>query len=879
MRFKQVISLVLAASVLAPSSIAVNAADKTEPAKREYVISEFVRSVGRNNLTIKTDQTDKILKAFTDSEDVEEEYRDDIARAKAYNLIKGYEDGTLKPLDTVRRIEAMVMLSRALPDELDEVTEPIGFSDVPEWAKADIDRLSAAGLVKGYGDGTLGAEDRITVEQVGLITDRSDNILNTVDVGESFYGYVNNKIMRNYDASGETVIDPIHGALITTETSWSHFEDRMQEVSEQEMDVLKRLIDGEIEFEKGTAEQRVYDFYDCIKHIDEDRPKDRETYYEFRDRIIDANTPEELMAVAADLYKETGVRILYYATAELDKDSNIACPTVQMMAPEYASMIAFDDRSEKKYAEKYKDALADYAALVSKKFDKHDAKLAYQIQRDTMSNENYMFIYILLRAIRMMIDDTYTEEQFEADIEYIEAQHPEMSGYDSEEETQQSFTVEELDALGDIKLGSVLSEIGFHDFDKIIVNNGYEDIIKNTKIDANNLDAYKINAVMQLSSEVGYTPTTSEEKALENLNLLSQDALAGISYPDDDYDDEDYGFYIGEDVSEDEEFEYTISRVAEYLPNDIGIVFCHEYFTDDDYNSIGDIYYAIKDAYAERFDNNEWLDDETKENAKKKLEKGKMTAVVGYPDNYGFIEIVPREEGGTFTRNMMNINKETLKLDIQACADPSFIHTMMLMPPDEVNACYIPTLNSLNIPAGILGDIFYDRDRSYAQNLGSIGAIIGHEIGHAFDDSGSQYDENGSLKNWWSDEAAEEYEKIKQYFIDYYEGYEVVDGVVQDSATTIGENMADFAGMTVVMDILKGDKEAQKEALEAYASVWARIGSESLITSEYYLQDVHSSDNVRVDAVVASLPEFYEIYDIDEDDPMYVAPEDRLKLW
>ncbi|MBR0366069.1 MAG: M13 family peptidase, partial [Clostridia bacterium] len=137
----------------------------------------------------------------------------------------------------------------------------------------------------------------------------------------------------------------------------------------------------------------------------------------------------------------------------------------------------------------------------------------------------------------------------------------------------------------------------------------------------------------------------------------------------------------------------------------------------------------------------------------------------------------------------------------------------------------------------------------------------------------------GSLKNWWSDEAAEEYEKIKQYFIDYYEGYEVVDGVVQDSATTIGENMADFAGMTVVMDILKGDKEAQKEALEAYASVWARIGSESLITSEYYLQDVHSSENVRVDAVIASLPEFYEIYDIDEDDPMYVAPEDRLKLW
>ena len=873
MRSVQIISSILAVSMLAPSAIAVRAENKTEPAKRELVISEFVQSVGRNNLTIKTEQTDKILKEFKDSNDIDEEYRDDLARAKAYSLIDGYEDGTIRPLDTIRRIEAMALLSRALPEDIESVREPVEFTDVPEWAKDEIDRLSAAGLVNGYGDGTLGAEDRITVEQVRLLTDRSDDILNTVDVGESFFGYVNNKTMRNYDASGETYVDPVHGVLITTESSWSHFDDRAQEVSEQEQDALKRLIDGEIEFEKGSAEQRVYDFYDCIKHAKDDRQKDKELYYEYRNKLLDSKTPEEFIAAVMEIYKETGVGLLFDASAELDPDSNIAYPSVKMTAPEYAAMISYDSRSEKKYVEKYNDALADYAALVSKSFDKHDAKLAYQIQKETMSNEDYLFVYILLRAIRTMFDDSYTDEQFDADVEYITAQHPQKT---DEEKELSRYTVDELNALNSVGLGSRLEELGYHDFDKVVICDGYEDIIKNTKIDANDLDAYKLNAVMLLSSKIGYAPTASEEKALLKLSALGDEALAGTSLSeDDDYDS--YAFY-GDDEGE-YEFEYIINKVAESLPNDVGIVYCHEYFTNDDYDAIGDIYYSIKDAYANRFDNNEWLDDETKENAKKKLEKGYMTAVVGYPDNYDFIDIIPREEGGTLTRNLMNINKEALNMNIKICSDPSFIHTIMYMTPDTVNACYIPSINSLNIPAGILGGEFYDSERSYAANLGAIGSVIGHEIGHAFDDEGSQYDEHGSLKNWWSDEAAEKYEEIKNYFVEYYDRYEVAEGVIQDSEITIGENMADFAGMTVVMDILKGDKEAQKEALEAYASLWARVGSESLITSDYYMQDVHSSNNVRIDAVVASLPEFYEIYDIDKDDPMYVAPEDRLKLW
>lgn len=204
---------------------------------------------------------------------------------------------------------------------------------------------------------------------------------------------------------------------------------------------------------------------------------------------------------------------------------------------------------------------------------------------------------------------------------------------------------------------------------------------------------------------------------------------------------------------------------------------------------------------------------------------------------------------------------------------------MMHMSPDTINACYIPEYNIINIFAGILNYPIYDKNASRAAKLGSIGVIIGHEIGHAFDNSGSQYDEVGRKINWWTENDSKKYSELIQHFVNYYKNFEVVDGVVQNSSITIGENMADFAGMQCVMDVIGDDKNAQKEALEAYARVWAQLGTEKYVTDSTLLLDVHSAHNVRVDAVVASLDCFYELYDIKEGDAMYIAPEERLRLW
>ena len=123
-----------------------------------------------------------------------------------------------------------------------------------------------------------------------------------------------------------------------------------------------------------------------------------------------------------------------------------------------------------------------------------------------------------------------------------------------------------------------------------------------------------------------------------------------------------------------------------------------------------------------------------------------MLAVIGYPDNYTFPEIIPISEGGSLFSNTLSIKRHDVSELIRCNEEKEFIRTKMYMSPDMVNACFLPELNTINIPAGILNEPFYDRDASYATNLGAIGMIIAHEMGHSFDKEGAKYDENGNLE-------------------------------------------------------------------------------------------------------------------------------------
>ena len=200
------------------------------------------------------------------------------------------------------------------------------------------------------------------------------------------------------------------------------------------------------------------------------------------------------------------------------------------------------------------------------------------------------------------------------------------------------------------------------------------------------------------------------------------------------------------------------------------------------------------------------------------------------------------------------------------------------MPPQTVNACYSPDMNSINITAAIMNAPFYSKKQSYWENLGGIGAVVGHEISHAFDDHGMLYDMNGNYNpEWVPKEDREAFDRMAKAVEAYYSSQLILDVHPVDGELTLGENLADISGVDCILRLTENN-EQRKELLENYARIWANISPKDNVLRQLYM-DVHSPGIVRVNAVVSLFDPFYEIYDVKEGDAMYVAPEDRVKRW
>lgn len=887
-----VLVLCLCFSVFTPCVIAD---EPTEYATREYIISEFVQSVGRANL----EKSSAVLDFFADSEKISAEYKEDVSRAIVGGILKGYDDRTIRPGEPVKRVEAMVMLARCIP-ALETTNDAIEFTDVPEWAKKDIEYLSKAGIVKGYGDGTMGADDFITEEQVALLVQRNDDLLRTVMPSDSFYGYVNEKIFRNITLEDAAIIDPIHGAIIAGADEWSYFTEVSEQIVEEEKEILEKIVNGEVEIEKGTPEQRVLDMLECINSnvvFDED---DKKNINDMRKAILDAENVEEFLNVVSDIYKLAGINVAFDINIDIDKKTGVPYPAFSIATTGSAGYLDFRTKtSTDDYKEVYAELVADYLESIGADFEEQDIMNALELQVASTQDEDYYATIVAYLAYANIFELITQEEMYEEIVDMME-RNPLF--FDAETETnigtKQAYVSKVTDdadaAYTGFDLCSELSDYGFTNLEKIIVPVDEISEVEKYIICEENLDALKINALIKLSENLSAYLSAEEELANEILKLFPvyvalttsaeelKEELDGFKAEREDDEDAENGEEIFAETTGIEYDEGLLSAVNltqlnSLLPDDIGFIYTKYYYDDAISDTIVRMVMDIGDAYLKRFQENTWMSEETKVNAIKKLEN--MLAVIAYPDNYTFPEITPMSEGGTLFSNTLSIKRHDLADKIRANEEKIFVRTTMFCPPDMVNAFYLPEFNIINIPAGILNPPFYDPEASYAANLGSIGMVIAHEIGHAFDKNGAMYDENGYLNNWWTEEDYNTFLELQNHFVDYYNQFEVVDGVIQDATITITENMADFAGMQIIMDVIGDDKQAQKECFEAYAHMWAHLATVSYLTHPSLLTNVHAADVVRVNAIVASFEQFYEIYGIEEGDAMYVAPEDRLKLW
>jgi len=310
----------------------------------------------------------------------------------------------------------------------------------------------------------------------------------------------------------------------------------------------------------------------------------------------------------------------------------------------------------------------------------------------------------------------------------------------------------------------------------------------------------------------------------------------------------------------------------------IGRMYAENYVTPETKQSITKMVDDVVAVYRERLRNNDWLGEETRANAIEKLDNLKIR--VAYPDDwspYDYSGLNFPEDGGIF-EDFTAALQFSRAWNAKKAASPVNVNIWPTKP-QEVNAYYTATDNSINIPAGILGGVFYEPESSEAEQMGGVGMMIGHEITHGFDTRGSEFDKDGNLKNWWTEEDHAAFKERTDKVAAYFGSIETLPGLYVDGDLTVTEAVADLGGMSCMLEIAGGIEDFDYPAFfSTFAKVWR--DAESQESFEYFLQaDEHPPGYVRTNATVQQAREFHDAYDVTEGDGMYMPPEDRLAVW
>jgi putative endopeptidase len=295
-------------------------------------------------------------------------------------------------------------------------------------------------------------------------------------------------------------------------------------------------------------------------------------------------------------------------------------------------------------------------------------------------------------------------------------------------------------------------------------------------------------------------------------------------------------------------------------------------------------------AYEKRINALDWMSEDTKKKAIEKLLATKIK--IAYPDkwkDYSKLEIKSVEDGGTYLQNMLNAQAWNFNDDLEKLGK-EVDKSEWYMAPQVVNAYFNPSYNEIVFPAAILQPPFYNYTADDAVNYGGIGAVIGHEISHSFDDSGSRYDKDGNLNNWWTDEDLKQFEALGAQLAEQYDKLEVLPGVFINGKFTLGENIGDLGGVNAAYDALQlsFEQNGRPEIIDGFtpeqrffmswATVWRTKSREEALNNQIKT-DPHSPGMNRAVQPLLNIDAFYEAFDIKDTDKMFLPPEERVKIW
>ncbi len=292
-------------------------------------------------------------------------------------------------------------------------------------------------------------------------------------------------------------------------------------------------------------------------------------------------------------------------------------------------------------------------------------------------------------------------------------------------------------------------------------------------------------------------------------------------------------------------------------------------------------------AFQNRIQKLDWMTPETKSKAIEKLDK--FTVKIAYPDEWEDYSKMMVKDGNSYAENMMAVRKWASDKNLAEIGQP-VDKSRWGMPPQMVNAYFNPLNNEIVFPAAILQPPFYNWTADEAVNYGGIGAVIGHEISHAFDDSGARFDGDGNLKNWWTDKDLAEFTKRGDALAEQYSAIEVMDSVMINGKFTLGENIGDLGGVLGAYDGLQlyfqenGRPDtidgftAEQRFFMSWATVWRTLTREDALRTQIKT-DPHSPGIQRATQPLKNIDAFYDAFGIKEGDKMWLAPENRVRIW
>ena len=366
-----------------------------------------------------------------------------------------------------------------------------------------------------------------------------------------------------------------------------------------------------------------------------------------------------------------------------------------------------------------------------------------------------------------------------------------------------------------------------------------------------------------------------------------------IDYLDQRLDDLSFAFYgqylKGQQVQRPMD-KRALNLINGILGEAFGKLYVQKYFSPEAKKEMEVMIDYLKKSYRQHINNLDWMSATTKEKALEKLSK--FNVKIAYPDkweDYSKLVIESKNDGVNLYSNLKNIVKWDYEKALEKIGKP-VDKTKWGMSPQTVNAYYSPLNNEIVFPAAILQAPFFDFKADPAVNFGGIGAVIGHEIAHGFDDGGARFDGDGNLNNWWTEEDKKNFEvKVKQ-LADQFSKYEPVKGNFVNGVFTSGENIADLAGVAIAYDALqmylkdKGNRELisgysqNQRFFLSWATIWRTKSTEKYMINQVKT-DPHTPGYFRAFAPLTNVDTFYEVFDVKEGDKHYKKPEDRIKIW